>query len=311
MNRFAHLISRIADAHMNMMMDQLMRVGLLEGIAGVPVGAWKKLHPPARGLLKAEEFFTHKGETLDPRWFDLHDQGMFKAVYYQALQITKNKEEAENISQDIVSGLSRSEDTEGGQLYDLGKKKLRDDPSFEHAKGMMKNHARHRAIPAVTRNRSESLTMDTEDGEQVRDVPTNIDMSGHTDEIIAYLSTPAGGNLYQAIYDGLAKKFPGAKGKLAIFAEIVKNPAISDVDIARALGHGENDEVPWINRGAATYVSKVRRELKDTIGEVIRSMPGLLRDVELQQELAPLGYGQHRWARQAKNLATFLKTPLK
>jgi hypothetical protein len=310
MNRLAHLITRIADAHMNMMMDQLMRVGLLEGIAGVQVGAWKKLHPPARGLQKAEDFFTQKGNTLDPRWFDLHDQGMFKAVYFQALQITKNKEEAENIAQDIVSGFSRSEDTEGGQLYDLGKKKLRDDPSFDHAKGMMKNHARHRAIPAITRNRSESLTMDTEDGDAVRDIPNTTNPDTITDNLISFLSDPKGGALFEIIRKVLGREWAAAPSKLAILDAVVADPSRSDVGIARDLGHGENDEVPWIMLGAATYVSKTRREIKKRIPEIVAKTPGLLAHLELQQELAPLGYGQQRWARQAKNLATFLKTPI-
>lgn len=308
MNRLAHLILRVANAHMNMLMDQMVRAGILEGIAGVPVGVWKRMSPPARGLAKAQAYFAEEGTRLDPTWFDPNDQGLYKTVYLQILDVTKNREDADEIAQNIVSGISRSEDVEGGQLYDIGKKKLSNDPSIAHAKGLMRMHARHRAISLLKKKREDSLTMESDEGgDVVRDIPTNIDMGRVTDEIIDALQSPQGGNLYGVLYSEMKGRF--APGKLAIFSEWVKDPTVSAVQIARNLGHGESDPQPWINRGAATYVSKCIREFREKdIPEIIRNTPGILAQVDLQQELAPLGYGQQRWAKQARNLATILRS---
>lgn len=313
MTRIAALSIRIADAFMFRAMDQLTRVGILEGLAGVPVGRWKKLSPPARGLAEAEKFFVARGQTINPRWFDLHDQGLYKTIFVAVFQITHAREHADEIAQDIVSGLSRSEDVEGGQLYDVGKKlRAMNDTSLDHAKGMMRQHAKHRAIPRVMRRREESLTMDTEDGDVVRDIPAERPAGSTIDSLIEHLSGERGGQLYRKLMQEMARRSPGQKGKLAIFDEIIKNPNITDVEIARILKPGIPDNTPgsWVQLGAATYVSKMRRQIIKDIKEILADTPGLLgdltRDVEMQDELRDLGYGQSRWARKAQNLVRFL-----
>jgi hypothetical protein len=316
MHRLAHLIVRVADAHTNRLMDQMLRAGLLEGIAHVPVGKWKMLSR-GQGLLKAQAFFAEKGVALEPAWFDLADQGLYKSVLLKAKQITHSDEDADELAQDIAAGFTRSESVEGGQLYDVGRAvRSSGDLSLSHARGLMLKHTRQRAISLVQRRREESLTEDPaeEGGGGQKDVPTNVDRSQTVDDIISFLSSPRGGNLYKRIYDELAKIWPKRLGALAIFEQIVKNPDITDVDIAHILKPGIPDNTPgsWVQLGAATYVSKVRREIRTLIPEIIQNMPGLLRDVELQKELSGLGYGQGaRFARFAKNLAIFLSRPVR
>lgn len=313
MNRLAFLITRVADGYLFRAMDQLLRVALLEGIAGVQVGHWKRINPPTRGLREAEKFFISNGQTLDPRWFDSHDQGLYKGIYLTAVQVLHSRPQAEDIAQDIVSGLSRSEDVEGGQLYDVGKKLHRTgNNSLEYAKGMLRQHAKHRALSIATRRREESLTMDTEDGDVVRDIPAEWPAATTIDGLIEHLSGDRSGQLYRKIMLEMARRSPGQKGKLAIFDEIIKNPNATDVDIAHILKPGVPDNTPgsWVQLGAATYVSRMRRQIIKDIKDILADTPGLLgdltRDVEMQDELRGLGYGQARWARKAQNLARFL-----
>lgn len=307
MNRLAHLITRVANAHRNMQMDQLVRVAILEGIAGVPVGGWKRLEPPARGLLAAERALPN----LESLWFESHDMGLYKVIFLTVLSVVQNRDSAEELTQDIVGGLSRSENTKGGQLYNVGEKIRDDDPSVSHAKGLLRRHASQRAVSLFRKVRKdpESLTVNdpNKDGPQVRDVPTNIDADAAADNALILLAeNPA---VFKYVHDTLARMWANAPSKVAILDKVIENPNMSAVGIARALGHGENDEESWIQLGAAAYVSRIVREIRTIVPSIILRNPTFRKKIDLDQELAPLGYGNSaRWARQAKNLALFLKS---
>ena len=312
MHRLAHLISRVADAHMRRLMDQAMRVGLLEGIAGVPYNSWKHLHPPVRGLMKAQERLAKEG--LDPAWFSEVPQGLYMSTFLTARSVLKDAERAEEIVQDIIANLSRSKDVEGGQLYDLGKNRLRQDPSIKHAIGMMKMHAKHRALALLRGPHTQSLTDEGEEGggPTSMDVPTKIDSDDVQRDLISFLSDPKGGALFQVIRRVLGREWATSPGKLQILDTLIADPSRSAVDIAHILKPGVEDNTPgsWVQLGAATYVSKTIREIQKRIPEIALQTPGLLQHLHLEEELAGLGYGasSSRWARSAKNLVRVLNT---
>jgi hypothetical protein len=65
----------VADITDKVTMDQLIRVAILEGAAGVGWGSWSR-PMPARGLQKAQAAFPG----ADPRWFDKRDTRFFHSL---------------------------------------------------------------------------------------------------------------------------------------------------------------------------------------------------------------------------------------
>jgi hypothetical protein len=217
------------------------------------------------------------------------------------MRVLKNPERAEDLVQDVISGLTRS--NIGGQLYDVGKY-IQDNPTIGRALSLVKRHVHQRSLSVIREQKSTvSLGLKDPDDEnsELMDMTGDPGQIDEMDALIARLTGKDGGKLYQVLFEEL-KKAGASPSKLTIFAEIVKDPEISDVNIALTLGHPE-----WINRGAATYVSKMRREIKDMFFDILRKKPGLMRQLEDDFEIAPLGYATQSWMRQAKNLARFLK----
>jgi hypothetical protein len=298
---------------MSLLMDMMARLALMEGIAGVPVGKWKNIQPLALGLEVAEEHFTSEGQYLDSEWFSTRSARLYKAIYFAALRILKDRDGAEELVQEILGGMSRAKTVEGGQLYDLGKRVLRQKPDFDYAIALMTKHTKQRAISRLRGQKEDSLTMDTEDGgQQVRDVPTAVDTDSVQDQIFEFLASAEGANVWNLLRQKLKIKWSRAPNKLTILDAIIENPNRKDTDIARNFGPKVPDNSPgsWIQGGAATYVSKIRREVKAEILDLIKTTPAILRRIEMDQELAQLGYGGSpmRWARYAKTLLRVIKS---
>lgn len=290
MVRLAHLITRIANAAL----DQYIRVAILEGMAGVTPYTWGR--DPRRGLALAQQTL---GSAVDPEWFNRQDQGFYKAMISTALTVLKNREQANDVVGDILANLSRAQSVTGGQLYDMGKKNPTMSPAL--AQNLLRKHVRHRCLDALSllRNKKDlSLTdQDEEGGVSVRDLATSVNSDDVINLFIEFMASPEGGNIYKTIRNNIERRWASSPSKLMLFDAFVKYPNLSDTEIARALGHGEMDPEPWINRGAATYVSKTRRELRALIPEIIEAHPAILRDLDLAQEMSSLGYGHARMAR--------------
>lgn len=76
------LASRWLQASMESDMDMLMRIQVLEGAAGVPVGSWMKLQ--RKGMQLAQQHF--EGKPVDPSWFALGTNTGMYALVYRAVQ---------------------------------------------------------------------------------------------------------------------------------------------------------------------------------------------------------------------------------
>ena len=303
-NRLAQLLTiRVASAAM----DQYVRTAILEGIADVGFGKWGRR---PNGLALAEAAL---GDRLDPEWFSRRDMGVYKAAYLSAYSVLKNRESAEELVAALLAGDTRSRQVHGGQLYDVGVAISSDaTPDLGKAKAYISRHIRGRAIAMLRKKAPSSLTMEDEDGgTTVLDVPTNVDRDSVIDGILSFLASPSGGSILRKILQVLKVKWARAPGKVAIFEAMLEHPEYSDVQVARFLRPGVPDsENSWIQGGGATYVSRIRREVRQEIPKIVQDIPGLLRDVDLAEELSGLGYGtgtSSRWARMAKNLAHLLR----
>lgn len=303
-NKLAHIIHRVAMASL----DPVIRVKILEGAAGVHPDIWAR-RPD--GLVQAQRWFEKKGIAIPEEWFDRRGQKFYNALFQGGMKILHSTEEAEDLIANIISGFSRSQAIKGGQLYEVGANLMATgDLSPARARGWLARHTTQRAISlSRKRNQHDSLSMTNEDGDTtVLDLPAQIDNAKTLSMLSDWLSSPAGGNVYKVIRSTLAKEWASAPSKLEVFDMMVNNPQMSDVAIARTL-RPVPDDTPgsWVNRGAATYVSKIRREVTKILPDIIARNKELLSDLDLRAELTQLGYGQARMARKAANLAILLR----
>lgn len=289
MNRLAHLVQKIADAHFDNQMDQTIRTAILEGFAGVPVGTWTR--KGTAGIYIAQRALPD----VSPEWFD-RNKGFYAGAFVVALRKLQNKNEAADLVQTVMGGLTIS--SKGGELYLIGKRLAESGKAdLGKAKAYLFTHLTQRTISENRderhRNRESPLTHVDESGETVdMDIP-----AGRNDvvDVILNLATSQGkGSLqiYQILRKFFAKEWASAPNRLAIFDKIMEDPGLSDVGVARALGHGEKDPVPWIMLGAATMVSRIRRDIRDLMPQAVRESPEITKIVDLQEALADMGYGQ-------------------
>lgn len=301
MDRLAHLVQKVADAAIDAYNDQAIRVGILEGIAGVHPGTWGSkgtvgIHLAQRAL-----------PDFPVEWFD-RNTGTYRALYVVALRKLKKKDYAEDLVQQVIGGMTLT--TPGGELYSVGKVLAKEGSrDLGHAKAMLLRHIGQRSM---SENRGEgwesSMVREDEDGGvSEMDVASTPDREDLIDAILWTVSSPEGINVYQSVRKFLQRKWPSAPSKMVIFDKIIENPNASDVQVARDLGHGENDPEPWIARGAATRISLIRREIRDLMPEFGRQHPEIFKQIDMKEALSNLGFGKAwKFANLRQVIASFL-----
>ncbi len=303
-NKLAHIIHRVAMASL----DPVIRVKILEGAAGVHPDIWAR-RPD--GLVQAQRWFEKENITIPEEWFDRRGQKFYNALFQGAMKILHSAEEAEDLIANIISGFSRSQAIRGGQLYEVGANLMATgDLSPARARGWLGRHTTQRAISlSRQRNRQDSLSMTNEDGDTtVLDLPAQIDNAKTLSNILDWLSSPEGGDVYRMIRSTLAKEWAKAPSKLEVFDTMVNNPTLNNVGIARVLRPVPDDSPgSWVQYGASPYVGKIRTEVTRLIPSIISRNKELMSDIDLRTELTQLGYGQARMARKAANLAILLR----
>lgn len=302
MDRLAHLVQKVADAAMETALDQAIRVGILEGVAAlIPVGTWTRrgtagIHLAQRAL-----------PDFPAEWFD-RNTGTYRALYVTALRKLRSKDEAEDLVQQVIGGLTLT--TPGGELYSVGKylaKQGKD--SLSMAKAMLLKHISHRTISENRGEGWESSMVREDEGGGVSemDVASTPDRDDLIDAILWAARSPEGIDVYQSVRKFLQRKWPSAPSKMTIFDKIIENPNISDVQVARDLGHGENDPVSWIKDGAATMISRTRREIRDLMPEFGRQHPEIFKQIDMKEALSNLWFGKAwKFANLRQVIASFL-----
>lgn len=234
------------------------RLLVMEGYAGVGPGVWSR-KPAMVGWALAQRAL---GSTL-PRWFTNEKSPIYDAIRKGAASVpAANRETQEDIVQEVISGLTRS-NTPGGELYAVG------EVLSESGKDVMNmaahylyRHARQRTLSAVR-----SRPVVTPDPP-----PAPMDYR----ESLDYAVWACGPQVWNAARMYLKVAWATCPSKIVIFEQIMKDVSKSDVQVARDLGHGENDPVSWVNFGMAAYVSKTRREIRDMMPAVVRKYPWAL-----------------------------------
>lgn len=306
----AHLIRAVADAAM----DKLTRVAILEGALGV--APWSLARGGTFALAAALEKIEGLIPDIDPLWLSDRDVGVYGSIIRGARDGGGSAQAAQDIAQDTISGLSRSQGVTGGQLYEVGQKlsaTILAGGGLGAAKAMLSRHGKHRALQHGRGPKSVSLTRDDEDGGQVQlDIPT----AGSAEELELLADLLEDEQTGNVVRDVLRKEFhrefQDAPAKMAIFDKWLADPTASATTIAREVGNlavYESKGVPvsirfdseaemkaWVKAHpgsiiSATQTSKVLREIWDLARGFFKRHPELFRNVHLQQELSQLGYG--------------------
>ena len=232
-------------------LELLARLGILSGVAGVMPRAWTgrgDAYSLMRGMKQARAALP----LVADEWFVVESAVLVDAIR-EGSAGSESAQDVEDAVIDILCGFSRSENVEGGQLYDMGRK-LAPAPRLSTAVSYLQRHAAHR----VWRRGSvyvEAVAHVPEVEWQAKDVGARLDeVSGDRRWIMAALEAA----------------WRTAPGKLAIAKVWLSDPSLSAVDVARAMGHGEQDEVCWIDgTGSATYVAKVLRTIPATVRDAV------------------------------------------
>ena len=237
--------------------EVLCRLSVLEGYAGVVPGMWSR-KPAPHGWALAQRAL---GDEV-PGWFANAKTIVYDAVCKGVASVPgANRETREDVVQEILGGLTLS--TPGGELYAVGKLLSDSDKSgMNTAAHHLYRHARQRALSAV-RPRLD-VTPDPP--------PAPTDYM----ESLDYAVWTCGPQVWDAARKYLKVAWARCPSKMVIFEQIMKDVSKSDVQVARDLGHGENDPVSWVNFGMAAYVSKTRREIRDVMPAVVRKYPWAL-----------------------------------
>ena len=238
---------------MNQALERLIRMGVLEGYAGVKPGTWTGC---SNGWTLVQEAFPN----LICKWWDESDLTLLKAIRSGVASRELRKEDREDLVEEIVAGLT----AQNGEAYKVGvwfgKLKW---IGLTGVATCLKQHGWHRGISAVRDAPREELRA-TVEMEAVDEETLDVFLHTHREAI------------WRLIRSDLSTMWGTAPARMALFDAIIANPDLGDVALARALGHGEGTKESWIDwTGAATGISRTRRMIRDTIPEIIRRNPSL------------------------------------
>lgn len=290
--------------------DQLLRLLILEGMAGVPPKTWAMTAGPAGatgaisvGLQEAQANLPD----LPPEWFSRKDQGLYSRAMRSIRKLPDDM--AMEVMSAFMTGLSvitgqvskTSEPHKIGQMM-----KSEGNYALDRASGLVARNLIHRAGDLARKIRTEKprqqgLTYD--DGED-----REFD-GGHDDQVSSsplamlykLLTNPGTqATTYAAIRNFLVKnQWRNAPSKIRVFDVMVANPNWDARRIARELDIEDS------------YVSRVKRELQKTMPEVIEDLKkSPLFDWQSDREsLSELGFGQQRalYANNNNNARNLLK----
>lgn len=268
-------------------MNRVIVLMILEGAAKARKFSWSRGN--LRGnLIKAKQHFQDDtGVTVSADWFNDPPEVNLYGIMLSVAKRYVGVQEAQDIIGDILSGVSRSEES-GGQLYDIGHKARKEGKTLtlKGAKGSLINHVKSRCLDKIDKKTENSLDkMKNPDGEGSRDLAQEAaDTSSNAGMLMDLLRSNKGSEAYDVFMALLLNDMPA--GERAISEMYLDDPTLRNVDIARALGL-KND----------TYVARILRKMISRINDIVEDYPtvvnDLVDDVQLENDdLRQLGYGQ-------------------
>lgn len=291
--------------------DQLLRLMIMEGIAGVPARSWVgsssggAVGSIAAGMAKAREALPN----LPPEWFSNRDQGLYGRS--MAIMRSLPKEKAQEVMDSFMAGLSTLTGEEAGtvETHRIGQMLRRDgEYTFNKAMSLIRAHLSKRAgdlARKIRREQGRETALVTDEGDELPLDSGSQDASSGTPLQMLYrllVNPDTSKTTYAAIRNALAKgPWKSSPGKVKIFDVMIANPDWNDMRIGEALDM-EN-----------SYVSRIRREIPRIIPQVLEDLEDspLFQWQSDRESLSELGFGQQRafYAsnNNAKNLLKLLK----
>ena len=220
--------------------DQLLRVLILEGVAGVQEGSWSRGQTPAVGLSKARQ--TLPG--VAARWFALEPQGLLlnlRKGMGRAFPSACSEDRAD-VEMSLI-GLGSN------VFYQMGRS-LQSNPDLITAVQYIGRHGFHR----MTDHRIRTNTR-----KQYADVGFDVAMPEDLDAPI-----PNSKEAITFLREQVADMYASAPGKLKILNTMLDHPEWTRMQLAEHLGM----VAPCEEKGyyGSTYVARVIREFIEVMG---------------------------------------------
>lgn len=297
MNRTA--MQLIVAAIEDKLFDQVARIGVLEGIAGVQPRIWSsgslpnfKTAQAVLGLSPMDPWITGKGSNL------------YVAMKRTANGLLRDTDAAEEVLQNIFAGMTLRKNP-GGELYAVGqyiasKFKAGVDagdaaPALDFAAKLLVNHTKliargaTRSMLTEDRHFGQNTVQDgisIGDADMVQQVPSTTMLTGDTDDMIDQLMGSQGGNQIMGWLMKLwESKLQPAKFRLVKFR--IDNFEDDYSTLAKMLGAVERQEV----KTTGARIGLAMREAQQVAIEAVRNnqMPpnvvDLLQSARLQGEM--------------------------
>ena len=308
MNLHTAFIRRIVAAIADNYFDDSARIMVLEGVADVKPGAWSRGSIPnfgaamkALGLSRTDPWITGRGSTL------------YSSMRGTALNVLKDKERAEELTQAIFGGLTLNRP--GGELYAVGVfirpefqagvAAKKEGAALSAAGQLLSHHTRQKAINKIREFSLEQQRfptgmvegLETEEGGIQTAPSAGINSPDAEDAFLQILQGPAKKHVHEWLLDIWSKYMPKGKS-MEVLKTRLDNPEMTVRDLAEVVGIDERS------------VSRlVKRAMELAQKELQRNPPDFLNtEVYLPHATSGMGYQYHMASKKtpAQRIAAYL-----
>lgn len=254
-------------------MDQLARLSVLEGAAGVDPGTWLRFK--ARGFGAA---LDHFGPKLAGAWTAMTDQGVYDKAVAAANRVLRNVSglDAEDLVQDLMSGSASGGGAARNRLfYAVGSalRKYESDvgqglitPNHSLVKGTIEHWVRKEAISALRREQSSEVERDVGSQHLNNDARDNL--------LLLALQSPGGPGIeVRSIVDHHIDQYYGPNDRRIVraFLEKISQPKYRSHEEMRKLV-SRFDPTKWFKQA----YNLVRKELMEEFGVSAQMLTNIL-----------------------------------
>lgn len=247
------------------LLDIYLRTSVLEGVARVHPGTWSKL-PGSRGLdaaLAGVGEVGGKWRAPGTRLLSRLRRGITFGGHLSA-------EDVEDVEALVLEGLSRSEDVEGGQVYDIGRVlgvSALSDEGFKRVGEYLQRHGLHRAIGFL--RAMKSVPLDEDMPVAPRDLA----------EVLRTLGDADDADVFEWARREWERAYHAAPGKFRVLNMWLADPSRTLTSIAVELEFGHNQ---YSKKADPSFVVRVLKDAFRLLAErVADAPPKVIRKIEL------------------------------
>lgn len=283
------LIAKIAAGMADRLFDEYMRTALLEGAAGVPPRTWTR--DTVGGLKKALAYLNIPASSP----WAARDSGTYRMLVRSATAALGRSgmfDAAEDLVQSVISGDSLS-GTPGGELYAVGRTiadQVERGEGLDNARRLVLRHLKQRSLNVLRgKTRAERSLGNTVQDQVVEDdmmtqLPGVTFYSGHAEDIAFddFLSGIDADRARMWLEDLWSRTLRPSDWR--VVQAWMDDPSKNQTQLARDLG-----------LASGSFIGKAIARARDiAIEEARKNPPPFMQELQMREELAPLGISVRR-----------------